>query len=234
MLQSDIRKMENRIWIKRVIRSRRRSFALQVTEKAELIVRAPLRASEAMVAAIVGKHTGWIARKRAEALEKASQRVEKKFVQGEEFLFLGRSWPLVLVENQAEDLVFADGFFLKASASRIAEEAFRTFYTRQLINIAADRAAMFSARQGINFHAIRISNARKRWGSCSPDGRISFSWRLAMAPVPVIDYVVAHELAHVRRHDHSAAFWKLVEQMVPEFRERKKWLRERAHLLTIA
>jgi predicted metal-dependent hydrolase len=79
---------------------------------------------------------------------------------------------------------------------------------------------------------VRISAARTRWGSCSPAGSISLNWRLAMAPQAVIDYVIIHELAHLAEMNHSARFWRRVEQHVPDHRQHRRWLRQNGRLFS--
>ena len=80
---------------------------------------------------------------------------------------------------------------------------------------------------------VRIGSARSRWGSCSHKNHLSFTWRLIMAPHSVIDYVVIHELAHIKEKNHSNRFWNLVEEIVPDYGTHRKWLRKKGHLLNI-
>jgi hypothetical protein len=83
-----------------------------------------------------------------------------------------------------------------------------------------------------NFHyqKIRLSSARTRWGSCSARGTLSFTWRLIMSPPEIIDYVVIHELAHTIHHNHSPQFWGLVGSILPDYAEKRKWLKHNSHL----
>jgi len=82
---------------------------------------------------------------------------------------------------------------------------------------------------GVAQPPIRLSNARTRWGSCHPAGRIHLNWRLIHFPLPLIDYVVVHELAHLRELNHSASFWRLVAQIVPDHAARRAQIRAHAH-----
>src|SRR4051812_1821047 len=94
---------------------------------------------------------------------------------------------------------------------------------RQLIGTLADEAA---TEIGVSFKGIRIGAQRTLWGSCSPRGALSFNWRLVLAPFDVLDYVVVHELCHLRVLNHSPKFWRLVERHRPGWREQRDWLRE--------
>jgi hypothetical protein len=96
-----------------------------------------------------------------------------------------------------------------------------------------ERIRHYSGMIGLYPDRLRISNARFRWGSCSRDNSLSFSWRLAMAPSLIIDYVVVHELAHIKEKNHSRSFWALVETMMPDYRKHRHWLKENGHLLDI-
>ena len=100
-----------------------------------------------------------------------------------------------------------------AAASGPLEELFRA------------RAAHFAPALGVSFGRVRVKDQRTRWGSCSPAGDLNFNWRLTLAPPEVLDYVVIHELAHRLEMNHSRRFWRHVERLCPEHRDRRRWLR---------
>ena len=93
---------------------------------------------------------------------------------------------------------------------------------RELVSRLAQEEA---ARIGVEYRRIRIGGQRTLWGSCSPRGTLSFNWRLALAPLEVLDYVVVHELCHLRVPNHSRRFWELVERHRPHWRQQREWLR---------
>ncbi len=95
-------------------------------------------------------------------------------------------------------------------------------HARQIITALAEEGA---EQIGVTFERIRIAGQRTLWGSCSPRGTLSFNWRLVLAPLEVLDYVVVHELCHLRVPNHSRAFWSLVERQRPRWRDQRKWLR---------
>lgn len=94
---------------------------------------------------------------------------------------------------------------------------------RELVAMVADEEAL---ELGVSYRRIQVRDQRTRWGSCSPRGTLSFNWRLALAPFDVLDYVVVHELCHLREPNHSRRFWSLVELRRPGWREQRAWLRE--------
>jgi predicted metal-dependent hydrolase len=94
---------------------------------------------------------------------------------------------------------------------------------RELVTMLAEDEAEVL---GVSYRRIEIRDQRTRWGSCSPRGTLSFNWRLALAPLEVLDYVVVHELCHLREANHSPRFWRLVSERRPAWREQRAWLRE--------
>ena len=108
-----------------------------------------------------------------------------------------------------------EGLAVSESAARVG--------ARELVSALAEEEA---ERLGVAYRRIRIGGQRTLWGSCSPGGTLSFNWRLVLAPLEVLDYVVVHELCHLRVPNHSRAFWALVEGRRPHWREQRAWLRE--------
>ncbi len=108
-----------------------------------------------------------------------------------------------------------DGLAVSESAARVG--------ARELVSALAEEEA---ERLGVAYRRIRIGGQRTLWGSCSPRGTLSFNWRLVLAPTEVLDYVVVHELCHLRVPNHSRRFWRLVEGRRPHWREQRDWLRE--------
>lgn len=92
-------------------------------------------------------------------------------------------------------------------------------------------AEIFAARIGVRTGNISLRDTISRWGSCSSSGNLSFSWRLVFAPYEVLEYIVAHEVAHIREHNHSPAFWRVVAQICPEYATYRDWLRKNGRLL---
>ena len=111
---------------------------------------------------------------------------------------------------------------LRLDPQHVSEDEARRA-ARELVAMVLDEEA---PRLGVSYRDVRIRDQRTRWGSCSPRGSLSFNWRLALAPFEVLDYVVVHELCHLREPNHSRRFWSLVESRRPGWREQRAWLRE--------
>jgi predicted metal-dependent hydrolase len=108
---------------------------------------------------------------------------------------------------------------------------FEAWYKQQARQALTERVALRAAFHMLTVSGVRISSARTRWGSCSSRGSLSFTWRLVLAPLEVIDYVIVHELAHLRVRNHSPEFWKEVGRMMPDYAQRKQWLKDNGRML---
>lgn len=218
-----------------LVRSRRRSIGLEVRPDATLVVRAPTRTPLWFVESLLREKAGWIEEKLSKARSHVSLLPRHDFLTGERFPYLGRDWPLAVVAFQKTPLTFDDkaGFSLDIAAFDRGEVIFEQWYRDQARKLLAERVQHFAPLVGVSLPRLRITGAERRWGSCSTTGTVSFTWRLIMAPMDVIDYVVVHELAHLREMNHSVRFWALVVSVLPDYEERRRWLKEYGATLTI-
>jgi predicted metal-dependent hydrolase len=218
-----------------LVRSRRRSIGLEVRPDATLVVRAPTRTPLWFVESLLREKAGWIEEKLSKARSHVSLLPRHDFLTGERFPYLGREWPLAVVAFQKTPLTFDDkaGFSLDMAAFDRGEVIFEQWYRDQARKLLAERVQHFAPLVGVSLPRLRITGAERRWGSCSTTGTVSFTWRLIMAPMDVIDYVVVHELAHRREMNHSVRFWALVVSVLPDYEERRRWLKEYGATLTI-
>jgi predicted metal-dependent hydrolase len=218
--------------IHRLIRSRRRSLALIVERDGSLTVRAPQHLSQAEIDHFVDRKSDWIARKQAQVAREAPP--ERRYEEGETFPYLGVEHPLRLVSRRKPALALEDGCFTLDRA-RVAEgqALFTEWYRRAARRHLEERVKHFSQLHGFRVGKLRISSARTRWGSCSKKGTLSFTWRLVMAPPEVVDYVVVHELCHLRELNHSKAFWALVASILPDYKVQRTWLKRHGERLRL-
>jgi predicted metal-dependent hydrolase len=217
------------IKIDEIIRSKRKTVSIQIKDDGRLIVRAPLRLSKKNILSIVKKHQNWIDTKQQEIIQR--NKTLKKFSEGEEFLYLGKYYPLKIVNNNENLLTFEDNFYLSDYCLSNAKEVFTNWYKQNAEKIIKYRAEYYADIYNLKYTKIKISNAKTRWGSCSYNGNININWRLIMAPVEVLDYVIVHELVHLKIDNHSKNFWQNVEMIYPDYKKAKKWLKDNAHLL---
>ena len=216
----------------KLIRSKRRTLALMISADATLVVRAPAHTPLDTIEQFVGRNTGWIQRALAR-LQKRPQVKKKQFLSGEEFLFLGEFYPLEVQNDTDQPLHLLDGFILNAKEQSRGRELFIGWYKNEAKKIIAARVEWWAQRFGLAYQSVNITRANRRWGSCAPNDRLNFSWRLVMAPLTVIDYVVVHELAHITHKNHSRRFWSRVKAMYPGYKDAKTWLRANEGMLNL-
>ena len=200
-------------------------------------VRPPLKMTPEQVDETVFSKRMWIYRNLAEWHDLNATRVVREWVNGESFLYLGSSYRLSLVNEQDEALKLKDGRFqllrsvMDGGGRDAAQQAFEQFYKDKGLPRIHQRVAFFAPKVGVNAGKVQVKELGFRWASCTPNGNLDFHWKCLMAPLTVIDYIVVHELCHLRHRDHSGAFWNEVDKVLPNYRERKEWLRQRgAHL----
>jgi predicted metal-dependent hydrolase len=220
------------IQIDKLLRSKRRTIALIVERDGTFTVRAPFRTPQAEIDSFIQQKADWITRTR-EKIKSIPPTLRKQYIDGEKFLFLGALFDLRLVEIQKPSLQFSDEFTLSQSSQEKVEMLFVRWYKERALEIISERVKQYSGQYNFAPSQVKISSAKTRWGSCSSNGKLNFTWRLAMAPLEVIDYVVVHELAHLRVKNHSRKFWKLVEAVYPDYKKQRKWLRENGDKLNL-
>lgn len=218
--------------IPQIIRSKRKTLAIIVKPDGSVIVRAPMKMPEKTIWEFIEQHQVWIQKKQAQ-VRSADIVLPKQYLPGETFMFLGESYPLEIVAQQKSALILDGNFKLAESGRTRAENVFENWYRKQAREIMQERAEFLSKQHGFQYQGIKITSARTRWGSCSRSGSLNFSWRLVMAPLKQIDYVVVHELTHTVHHNHGKRFWKKVASVLPDFKERQKWLRKHGPSLMV-
>jgi len=209
----------------------RRTTDIVIERDGQVVVRPPAKLTHEQVDELVASKLFWIYRNLAEWRDLNATAVVREWVNGEAFLYLGRSYRLSLQANQECDLKLKEGrFCLKRSlidehGVDAARKAFETFYITKAKQRINDRVAYFAPKAGVKPKSISVGNMAYRWASCSKDGKLNFNWKCMMAPPQIIDYVVIHELCHMHVRDHSEKFWNEVDKILPDFGERKNWLK---------
>lgn len=225
-----------------VVRSRRRRRTIGITlaDDGGVIVRAPLRTPRRVVEDLVLRKAAWIARRQAEARERPGP---LQFVSGEEVPYLGEAKRLTLRRTDARQVALRfDGHSFEAHvplthdeeqatvAVRHAMEAWLRGRAQQLLDASVQR---WAAAMRCDPGPVLVRNQKRQWGSCAQDGTLRFNWRLVMLEPSLIDYVVVHELLHIRVRNHSQDFWSAVAGVMPDFNERRKRLREAGAALAV-
>jgi predicted metal-dependent hydrolase len=217
-------------------KKRKKTISLQVKADGTAVVCAPHRTPIPEIDKFVREKESWLWRKIRENGERQKEIKAKKYVTGEIFFCLGEPYPLKILAaaDGYDKLAFFCGQFVLAS-DKVSQgrELFIDWYRKRAQEYIGERVDHFSHALKLIPRGIKISNARCRWGSCSQDNQVYFSWRLIMAPCSVIDYLVVHELAHMQEKNHSGLFWGLVGNTITDYKKQRSWLKDNGHTLDI-
>jgi predicted metal-dependent hydrolase len=219
---------------------RKRNIAMTMQVSGRLRVSTSLSTPLTYIRQFVLQNQTWI-----ENQEKSYQKIRelfpvKTYCEGESFYFLGKPTPLHYKMAVGSRMKFSQslesGFVCQIPAELWRRfdplqphpemaSLFKKFYERAGRDLLAQSVQKFSVAMNLHPKALSFRSQKTRWGSCSSRGKLSLNWRLAFAPREVIDYVVVHELAHLKHYNHSAAFWSLVGSQISDYRTWRKWLR---------
>jgi predicted metal-dependent hydrolase len=214
-----------------VVRSKRKTADIVLERDGSVVVRAPEWAADEQIERVVESKLYWIYKNLAEWRDLNPTRVLREYKSGEGFLYLGRSYRLQLVADQEETLLLKNGRFalqrslVESGDVELAKQSFRDYYIQRGTERIERRVAYFTPKVDVKPRGIEVKELGHRWASCSPLGNLSFHWKCMMAPLGVIDYIIVHELCHFHHLDHTDAFWNEVDKVMPNYRERKEWLR---------
>jgi len=177
--------------------------------------------------AFVQENSDWIARKWRKYDEYRKRAPDRTFDPGETFPYQGDDRILRIRdvdehEITDEEIVLANHAVEESSIQDELEALFREQARGRFEEVAAE----YADEMGVEYEGLAVRNQRTRWGSCSPKQNLSFNWRLIMAPPEIAEYVVVHELAHLREQNHTNQFWRIVREQLPDYRERANWLEE--------
>lgn len=207
-----------------LIRSRRQTLSLSVDADGRIIVRAPLRMSDAKIDEFVRSKSDWIDKHTSKAVQRSSERLAKLSAPPSELPFLGEMCP---VKND-QPYGYSDGSFHLPENATLDE--LRPYLKKLYASIARDtlisRTQLWADRMGVQISSVKVNSAKTRWGSCSAQRSINLSWKLIAADSKLIDYVIVHELCHTMHMNHSPAFWNAVEAVIPDYKERREAIKE--------
>lgn len=213
-----------------IVRSnKRKSVGIQVLPNAHVKVTIPFFFPKFYVSKILKDKEDWIRKSQ----QKMFARQSTVLTDGSYF-YLGKKYYLELRPGQKELVHVSDNKISVATPSKKFVKTYLTsWYKQEARRIIVERVNFYAKRAGLTFTSIAITTAETRWGSCSSNKTLNFNWKLVMAPLEVIDYVVTHELAHLTELNHSRDFWETVRKMYPLYREYRTWLKRNGNRLTI-
>ena len=214
-----------------VIRSaRRKRLSIEVCHSG-VIARAPARMRHATIQQFLEAKSNWIRNSLAHLPEQAAP---LQLIDDCPLLVLGETYRLVITKGRKAVFINAnEQIVVPISISHLAPEiTLKTKLTKWYKKVALQhlelrvKNRMASMLPGVSIPKIKVRDYKRRWGSCDHKGELSFNWRIVMAPPAVLDYVVIHEIAHLKEFNHSKRFWKIVEQQMPDWKIHQTWLSE--------
>ncbi|ACL69205.1 M48 family metallopeptidase [Halothermothrix orenii] len=219
-----------------IVRTNRKTVGLIVDPEDGVIVRSPERLSDDRIRKLLKKKARWLMEKLRLINEFKPKPASYEFLSGEKLPYLGRKYRLKVTKDDGIKSVkvrlYQGKFEINVSSSIKREEkrdkirkALIKWYKEHAKDKINERVRIYQNRIGVKPNNIIVKEQKKRWGSCSSKGNININWRIIMAPMSVVDYIVVHELVHLIHPDHSVNFWELVETVITDYREKQKWLR---------
>jgi len=206
--------------------TRSRNIRLRITSKAEVIVSAPPRVPDRMIASFVSTHQDWIQRHLAKInARKIHSNPDLIMVFGKQYqkiIHTDKNTSSHPIYIQGDELHIYPVTTTASSVQRTVETFFKTTAQKYIV----PRTRQLAETMEINYTNITLRDQKTRWGSCSSQGGLNFNWRLVQYPTAVIDYVIIHELAHRREMNHSARFWAIVAKFDPEYQSHRRWLQK--------
>lgn len=216
-----------------VIFSSRKTIELSIEATGDIKVKAPKATSYDFIESVLEKKGDWINEKVAMLYQR------RELIKKDQILFLGKYYKLTCHYHESERIQVAkidDELIIKLSEDTPSDHmkmALEKFYKVHLKKVIDDRIKLYETQIKGKYKKISIRNQKTRWGSCSSSGTISFNYRLLMAPLEIIDYIIVHELCHLDHMNHSKSYWKTVYKIMPDYKERQEWLKQHGHLLSL-
>lgn len=212
-----------------VTRSDRKSVAIVIDTDGYVTVRAPKRMQDVEISAFVDKKKTWIRTKQEQIAAISEKHEPLNSDDGDSVLYLGQYY-VISKENVSEISIEGDTLVVPMDATM---ETISGWLKTEAGKIIEERATRYASIMGVTFAGVKMSEAKGRWGSCSSKDSLNFAWRLVLAPLGIIDYVVVHELSHITYKNHSPQFWARVKTVLPNYKEQQDWLKANRRLMEI-
>lgn len=218
---------------------RKKSIAISLRD-GEIVVLAPHRVPDAEIRDLIAAKSAWLRRKLA--IQACAPRpAPRQFVDGERLLFLGEQYPLRVLDGRKANAELEQGVFVvharrahsRERRARSIRAALTRWYKAEAATMFAERTAHFASQLGAAPRRISFRDYKSMWGKCTGGGEITYNWKLVMAPLRIVDYVVIHELSHLHHLNHSKEFWRCVERAAPDHKSSRRWLKDFGRTLTI-
>ncbi len=204
---------------------RRKTLQVTVDRAGELVLAAPTGVDDTKLRDFVRSKRYWIYKKLAEKEQLQRPIPRKEYVDGEGFLYLGRSYRLKLVDDQKEPLKMANGrFLLRRDLADQGRNHFIRWYSSRGKDWLTAKVNEYCSRMEVDPAGVKVQDLGYRWGSCGKGNWLYFNWKTMLLPRTIAEYVVVHELVHLHEAHHTPEFWRRLERAMPDYERRKWWL----------
>ncbi|KAF2956346.1 SprT family zinc-dependent metalloprotease [Marinitoga sp. 38H-ov] len=218
----------------KIIKSNRNTISIIIENTGNVIVRAPKFLSDFEIKKFVFDKSDWIISK----LLNLKTIENKKYLDGERFLFLGKYYKLITIEGNYGIGIQDDYIYISLKKEffdniELKKEMIYKWYKKEAKKIILDRLDYYSKIMNLKYGKVTIRDQKTRWGSCSSKNNLSFNFRIVMAPIRKLDYIVVHELSHIIYKHHQKEFWNYVSKYCNDYLESRVWFKENGYKLVL-
>ncbi|MDR5586305.1 MULTISPECIES: SprT family zinc-dependent metalloprotease [Clostridium] len=232
-----------------IIRRKRKSICIKIEINGEVQVVAPMRTSKEYILNFVNSKHDWIIEKRRELKTVLNKKVKREFINGGTFMYLGKEYPICLIFNDKVKKISID-FINESSTTNIEgiskflintntyendklKKALENWYRSKTLDIVKERIRVHKLEFKDKITKVTVKEQKRRYASINRKNETYFNWRISMAPLEVIDYIIVHEMCHMDFRNHSKQFWNRVEEVMPNYKKCHEYLKENGINLTI-
>jgi predicted metal-dependent hydrolase len=214
-----------------LIYKKRKTLEIGIEPPDKIYVVAPIDTPEDIVLEKVKSRANWIIKKLFSFRDMEYRHINREFVNGESFMYLGRNYSLQIIKNEEvkspEIKIYRGKFYATTPTTdeEIIKKAMEKWYREKTLIKVETKVKYYEPLLNKKPNGIRAKEQKKRWASCTSKNELYFNWRCIMAPSPILDYIVLHEMCHMFYKNHSREFWNLVGTVMPDYPSRKEWLK---------
>ncbi len=226
-----------------IVKKKNRNIGIRITPDGRVRVTSPSFIEDSYIHGVVYKRADWILSKLKLIGEMDKGVLNRRYSRGDSIIYLGEEYKLKVIEEvevegrirlKGEEFeVHVDPELDEEEREKSIRDGLTEWYKHEAFNKFKERTRFYSEILKLYPINIRVKEQKSIWGSCSSKDNINFNWKLIMAPLTVLDYIVVHELCHLKHRDHSKNFWGLVEQIMPDYKKSKQWLKENGRNLRV-
>lgn len=216
----------------KVIFRNRKTMSIEVDSNGEITVITPINTTNEIIISKVKSKASWIVQKLYEVRNINVNKVNREAVNGESYLYLGRNYSLQIVDDKnikEINVKLFRGKFIVTTFTRDEEkikEALEKWYRERTLKKIKERIEYYKSFFSEEVKDVKVKEQKKRWASCTSNNELLFNWRCSMAPSNILDYIVVHEMCHMKYKNHSKEFWQRVYLVLPDYELRREWLRD--------